>query len=65
MGLDHLNDARTAMKTLESIVENDAGSDLTELYVELGRMLKAELERFRSNGETRRAHLRHGQKHRP
>ena len=54
MGLDKLNDARATMKTLESIVAGDASSDLTELYVELGRMLKAELERFRSSGETDR-----------
>ncbi len=54
MGLDKLNEARATMKTLESIAAGDAGSDLTDLYVGLGRMLKAELERFRNNGETER-----------
>ncbi len=54
MGNDKLNDAREIMKTLESIAAGDPSSDLTDLYVGLGRMLKSELERFRSNGETER-----------
>ena len=54
MGSDKLNDARATMKTLEAIASGDPGSDLTDLYVGLGRLLKAELERFRSNGETER-----------
>ena len=54
MGADKLTDARNRMKTLESIAAGDAHSDLTDLYVGLGRMLKVELERFRSSGETAR-----------
>ena len=54
MGPDKLNDARATMKTLEAIASGDPSSDLTHLYVDLGRGLKAELERFRSNGETER-----------
>ena len=54
MGTDKLNEAREAMKTLESIASGDKSSDLTDLYVGLGRMLKQELERFRNNGETER-----------
>ena len=42
------------MKTLELIASGDKSSDLTDLYVGLGRMLKTELERFRNNGETER-----------
>ena len=54
MGPEKLNDARATMKTLESIAAGDQSSDLTDLYVGLGKMLKGELERFRSNGETER-----------
>ncbi|WP_083842995.1 P-loop NTPase family protein [Schlesneria paludicola] len=54
MGADKLNDARQTMQTLEAIAAGDTNSDLTDLYVGLGRMLKTELERFRSNGETAR-----------
>lgn len=54
MGPDKLNDARTTMKTLEGIAAGDHSSDLTDLYVDLGKGLKNELERFRSNGETER-----------
>ena len=54
LGLDKLADARLTMQTLESIAAGDKGSDLTDLYVGLGRMLKSELERFRNNGETDR-----------
>ena len=54
LGPERINDARGAMKTLEAIASGDPGSDLTDLYVGLGRMLKSELERFRNNGETQR-----------
>ena len=54
LGPDKLNDARATMKTLEAIAAGDKSSDLTDLYVGLGRMLKSELERFRNNGETER-----------
>ena len=54
MGPDKLNDARATMKILEAIASGDPSSDLTHLYVDLGRGLKSELERFRSNGETER-----------
>src|SRR5262249_17363960 len=54
MGPEKLNDARATMKTLETIAAGDQSSDLTDLYVGLGKMLKGELERFRNNGETER-----------
>src|SRR5262249_14910992 len=54
MGLNKINDARSAMQQLEKIVAGDTSSDLTDLYVGLGRMLKSELERFRSEGATGR-----------
>ena len=54
MGVEKLSDARAAMRTLESIAAGDSHSDLTELYIGLGRVLKVELERFRNNGETLR-----------
>lgn len=54
LGHDKLNEARDTMKKLEAIASGDPGADLTELYVGLGRGLKAELEQFRANGETER-----------
>ncbi|WP_397569372.1 tol-pal system YbgF family protein [Schlesneria sp. T3-172] len=54
LGPDRIDDARAAMRTLEAIAAGDPSSDLTDLYVGLGRMLKTELERFQSNGETER-----------
>ena len=54
LGPDKLNDARATMKILEAIASGDPSSDLTHLYVDLGKGLKTELERFRSNGETER-----------
>lgn len=54
MGVDKLNDARATMRSLEAIAAGDSHSDLTDLYVGLGRVLKTELERFRNNGETAR-----------
>jgi len=54
MGPEKLNDARATMTKLEEIVAGDASSDLTDLYVGLGKGLKAELERLRTNGETDR-----------
>jgi hypothetical protein len=53
-GPEKLNEARETMKTLETIAVGDKSSDLTDLYVGLGRMLKSELERFRNNRETDR-----------
>ena len=50
IGTDNLDKARETMKTLEGI----GGDDITELYVDLGKKLKDELERFRQNGETER-----------
>lgn len=54
MGVDKLNDARETMRSLEALAAGDAKSDLTDLYVGLGRVLKTELERFRTSGETDR-----------
>ena len=56
IGSSNLDKAREAMTTLEAIAAGapEGGADVTELYVGLGRLLKDELERFRSNGETER-----------
>lgn len=57
IGTGNLDKARETMKTLEAISAAGGaagGADVTELYVGLGRLLKDELERFRSNGETER-----------
>lgn len=51
-GVERLDDARAAMKSLEAVVAGDANSDLTDLYVELGRTLKTELEGVRNSGES-------------
>ncbi|MBC8113831.1 MAG: hypothetical protein H7062_05600, partial [Candidatus Saccharimonas sp.] len=56
IGSSNLDKARETMTTLEAIAAGapEGGTDVTELYVGLGRLLKDELERFRSNGETER-----------
>ncbi len=51
IGNGKLDEARTAMRTLEAIAGGGtAGADITELYVGLGKLLKDELERFRNSG---------------
>ena len=57
IGTGNLEKARETMTTLEGIVAAggvEGGSEVTELYVSLGKLLKDELERFRANGETER-----------
>lgn len=57
IGTGNLDKARETMKKLEEIAAAggvEGGSEVTELYVGLGRLLKDELERFRANGETER-----------
>ena len=57
IGVGNLDKARETMKTLEAITAAggaDGLADVTQLYVDLGRLLKDELERFRNNGETER-----------
>lgn len=54
IGNGKLNEARQTMTTLEKIAGADAGSDVTELYVGLGKLLREELDRFREAGETER-----------
>ncbi len=55
IGAGQLSEAQTAMKTLEQIAQGGAaGADITELYVGLGRMLKDDLDRLRTTGETDR-----------
>jgi len=51
IGTNNLDKARETMKTLETI---GGGGDVTEMYVDLGKKLKDELERFRQSGETER-----------
>ena len=57
IGVSNLDQGRETMKTLEAITAAggaDGLADVTQLYVDLGRLLKDELERFRNNGETER-----------
>ena len=57
IGVSNLDKGRETMKTLEAITAAggaDGLADVTQLYVDLGRLLKDELERFRNNGETER-----------
>jgi len=51
IGNGKLDEARASMRTLEAIAAGgESGADITELYVGLGKLLKDELERFRSAG---------------
>lgn len=51
IGNGKLDEARASMRTLEAIAAGGpAGADITELYVGLGKLLKDELEGFRSAG---------------
>ena len=57
IGVSNLDKGRETMKTLEAITAAggaDGLADVTQLYVDLGKLLKDELERFRNNGETGR-----------
>ena len=54
IGGGKLDEARDAMKTLEKIAAGEAGSDVTDLYVGLGKLLREELNRFQAAGETER-----------
>lgn len=54
IGNGKLNEARETMKTLEKVAGAEAGSDVTDLYVGLGKLLREELDRFREAGETDR-----------
>ena len=52
VGAGKLDEARATMKTLETIAGGAGGGDVTQLYVQLGQLLKSELDRFRESGET-------------
>jgi len=54
VGGGKLNEARDTMKTLEKIAGGEAGGDVTDLYVGLGKLLRDELDRFREAGDTER-----------
>lgn len=55
VGSSKLDDARATMKTLETVAAGgSAGADVTELYVDLGRKLKTELDDYRAAGQTDR-----------
>lgn len=57
IGTNNLDQGRETMKTLEAITAaggTDGLADVTQLYVDLGKMLKEELDRLKSNGETER-----------
>lgn len=54
IGSGKLNEARATMTEMEKVAGGQAGADITDLYVSLGRLLRDELERFRKNGETDR-----------
>jgi cellulose synthase operon protein C len=51
IGVGKLDEARSTMKTLEAVAGADGGTDVTELYVSLGKLLRDELDRFRDAGE--------------
>ncbi|HUQ69384.1 MAG TPA: hypothetical protein VM165_07675, partial [Planctomycetaceae bacterium] len=52
IGGGKLDDARATMRTLEKVAGGEAGADVTDLYVGLGKLLRDELDRFREAGET-------------
>ena len=57
IGVNNLDKGRETMKTLEAITAAggaDGLADVTQLYVDLGKLLKDELDRLKSNGETER-----------
>jgi tetratricopeptide (TPR) repeat protein len=54
IGGGKLDEARDTMRTLEKVAGAEAGADVTELYVGLGKLLRDELDRFREAGETER-----------
>lgn len=54
IGSGKLNEARATMTAMEKVAGGEAGGDITDLYVSLGRLLRDELDRFRKNGETDR-----------
>ncbi len=54
IGGGKLNEARDTMKTLEKIAGAEAGADVTDLYVGLGKLLSEELERLKEAKETER-----------
>jgi len=54
IGTGKLNEARDTMKTLEKIAGADGGTDVTDLYVGLGKLLSEELERLKEAKETDR-----------
>ncbi len=55
VGASQLDNARAAMATLEAIAaKGTAGADVTELYVDLGKKLKTELDEYRAAGQADR-----------
>lgn len=54
IGTGKLNEARDTMRTLEQVAGADAGADVTDLYVGLGKLLREELESIRAAGDTER-----------
>ena len=57
IGVSNLDKGRETMKTLEAITAAggaDGLADVTQLYVDLGRLLKDELDRLKNNGENER-----------
>jgi len=54
IGTGKLNEARDTMKTLEKVAGAEAGADVTDLYVGLGKLLSEELERLKEAKETDR-----------
>ncbi len=51
IGGGKLNEARDTMKTLEKVAGADAGNDVTDLYVGLGKLLSEELDRLKDARE--------------
>ncbi len=51
IGAGKLNEARDTMKTLEKVAGAEAGADVTDLYVGLGKLLSEELDRLKEAKE--------------
>jgi hypothetical protein len=54
IGGGKLDEARATMKTLEKVAGGEAGGDVTDLYVGLGKLLREELNRLQTAGEADR-----------
>lgn len=54
IGTNQLEEARASMRYLEQVAAGAGGSEITDLYVGVGRLLKEELQRYQAAGEVER-----------